>query len=141
MPLETLTWVQALARYRAALAAEHAYDQSHWSPAYYACRDAEDAAKAAGRPCTARMPADVEDYMEVLGNVRGDAEDALLATPAPSLAEFAIKYLICFDFGREFDVMQEALIAEARRLLGVSIDADATDLAGRLQTIEKGITQ
>lgn len=110
-------WSGALRVYRAALLAERDYDRRIWTPGYEA--------KEAGRPGNTKA---VDQEMERLQDIRCNAEGFLLDMPAPSLGEFAIKYLICFDSGRDLNGFHEALCAEAKRLLQIDNDASEDEL-------------
>lgn len=111
-------WDSALRAYRAALLAEHDYDRRIWTPGYES--------KKAGGPGNSKA---VEAAMEQLQDVRCHAEMLLIDIPAPSLQEFTIKYLICFDNDRDLNGHHEALCAEAKRLLQIDADPDDTELA------------
>lgn len=117
-------WDSALRCYRATLLAEYDYDRRVWNPGYEAEKNGGEGNSAA-----------VEDEMERLQDIRCDAEDFLLQMPAPSLAEFAIKYLICFDSGRDHNGWHEELCAEAKRLLQVEDSSDATELETMLANL------
>ena len=117
-------WDSAVRVYRAALLAERDYDRRVWMPGY-------EAEKHGGRGNSKA----VEREMESLQDARCRAEDFLLDMPAPSLAEFAIKYLICFDNGRDLDGHHEALCAEAKRLLQIDSDNDECELATLLNNL------
>lgn len=110
-------WSGALRVYRAALLAERDYDRRIWTPSYEA--------KEAGRPGNTKA---VDQEMERLQDIRCNAEGFLLDMPAPSLGEFAIKYLICFDSDRDLNGYHEALCAEAKRLLQIDNDASEDEL-------------
>lgn len=107
-------WPSARKAYLAAVLAEKDYDDRAWMPAYHLSET--------GGPS---IPDEVNTEYERLQAVRMAAEDVLLETPAPSLAEWAIKYLICFDNGRDCNGATEDLCAEAKRLLGVPELTDA----------------
>ncbi len=111
-------WDSALRAYRAKLLAEHDYDDRVWSPGY-------EASLAGGKGNTQA----VEMEMERLQEERLNAEAFLLDMPAPSLAEFAIKYLICFDNDRDDSGCHTALCAEAKRLLQIDSDIEGREAA------------
>ncbi|EJU14958.1 hypothetical protein LH128_01242 [Sphingomonas sp. LH128] len=70
--------------------------------------------------------------LERLLDARCDAETVLLNLPAPSLADWAVKFLICFDCDRDMNGFTEALCKEARQLLGIAAepgDDHSNDLA------------
>ena len=117
-------WGSALRAYRSALLAEHDYDRHVWMPGY-------EAEQQGGRENSTA----VEREMESLQDARCAAEDFLLDMPAPSLSEFAIKYLICFDNDRDLNGHHEALCAEAKRLLEITADPHASELASTLTNI------
>jgi hypothetical protein len=102
-------WASARKAYHAAVLAEKDYSDRAWMPAYYMSQ--------AGGP---EVPDGINTEYERLQEIRMAAEDVLLSAPAPSLAELAIKYLICFDGGRECTGCVEDLCAEAKRLLGIA---------------------
>jgi hypothetical protein len=118
------TWEDARRVLSAAVAAERDFDERIWNPAW-------KVEKAGGE----RIPRHLNDEMERLQEVRWHAEATLLDMPAPSLAEFAVKYLICFDFGRDYNGYTESLCAEAKRLLGVPHDAEANELTVLLASL------
>lgn len=68
-------WTRAMQTFEASRAREVEYDRVVWMPAY---REHE----TGGLPVSAQVDAEMERLMEV----RCDAEDALIATPAPSLS-------------------------------------------------------
>lgn len=111
-------WDAALRAYRAALLAEHDYDRRIWTPGYES--------EKAGGPGNSSA---IEAVMEQLQDARCNAEKLLIDIPAPTLQEFAIKYLICFDNGRDMNGHHEALCAEAKRLLQIDTDPDDSELA------------
>lgn len=119
------TWADQLRVCRAALLAEREYDQRIWKPS----NDAHNA----GGPKT---PYAVEAEMERLQNIRCDAEDLLIAMPAPSLREFAIKYLIAFSWGRDLNGWHDHLCEEARRLIGIDVPNDADELTTLLANLD-----
>ncbi len=107
-------WASARKAYHAAVLAEKDYSDRAWMPAYYV-------SEAGGPP----VPEAINAEYERLQEIRMAAEDVLLSAPAPSLAELAIKYLICFDGGRECTGCVEDLCVEAKRLLGIPEPAEA----------------
>ncbi|CCW15772.1 hypothetical protein EBBID32_1000 [Sphingobium indicum BiD32] len=111
-------WDAALRAYRAALLAEQDYDRRIWTPGYER--------EKAGGPGNSKA---VEAAMEQLQDVRCNAEHLLLDIPAPSLQEFTIKYLICFDNDRDMNGFHEGLCAEAKRLLQIDTDPDDSEVA------------
>ena len=117
-------WSSALGAYRATVLAESDYDRRVWSPNYAA----EKAGGVGNSP-------DEEKEMERLQDIRFKAEALLLDIPAPSLSEFAIKYLICFDRDRDCNGYHEMLSAEAKRLLNVVSHPDASELEAMLDTL------
>lgn len=117
-------WEDARCAYAAAVAAERDYDVRFWDPAY-------NASKGDGP----HIPEHINAEMERLQDVRWHIEAILLDMPAPSLAEFAIKYLICFDSDRDNNGYTDALCAEAKRLLGVSHDPEADELTTLLANL------
>lgn len=117
-------WDMARRNLAAAVAAERDFDHRFWTPAYLA--------KEAGGP---GIPDYVNDEYERLQEVRCYAEMILLDMPAPSLAEFAVKYLICADCDREYSD-HEAMCAEAKRLLGVQHDPEMDDLTAMTNTLD-----
>lgn len=110
-------WADALRVYRAKLLAERDYDRRIWTPGY-------EAAKA-GHPGNSKA---IEREMEKLQDDRCSAEAYLLDIPAPSLEEFAVKYLICFDNDRDMNGYHEALCDEAKRLLNIQAGPEGDDL-------------
>tara|TARA_B100000378_G_scaffold177527_1_gene143336 strand:- start:2435 stop:3157 length:723 start_codon:yes stop_codon:yes gene_type:complete len=119
------TWADQLRVCRSALLAEREYDQRFWRPAY----DAHNA----GGP---KLPDAIEAEMERLQHIRCDAEDLLIAMPAPSLTEFAIKYLIAFSCGRDLNGWHDHLCDEARRLVGIDMPKDADELTALLANLD-----
>ena len=117
-------WESALRVYRTAVLAEHDYDRTIWTPGY-------EAEKSGGK---GNSPA-VEKEMERLQDIRCNVEDVLFSMSLPSLAEFAVKYLICFDSGRDLNGMHEDLCAEAKRLLGIENDDSADELTTLLANL------
>lgn len=111
-------WDSALRAYRAAVLAEHDYDRRIWRPGY-----------EAGEKGDKGNPPEVEEEMERLQDIRFNAEAFLMDMPAPSLAEFAVKYLICFDGDRDLNGNHEGICAEAKRLLHIDSDPGAGELA------------
>ena len=103
----TVGWADARSQYKQALAAEHAYDDAVWGPAY-------EVARVAGGP---QVPDEIADEAERLQDVRSEAEDRLMEIPAPDGAGFALKYLIAHGDGREADCWDGRLEQEARHLL------------------------
>ena len=99
-------WAATRAYYEAARAVEQDYDRRVWGPAWQ-----QDNAGLS------KVPASIEAEMERLQDIRCEAENVLLDTPAPDLAAFAFKYLICFDDDRDLNGHHEALCAEAKRLI------------------------
>jgi hypothetical protein len=118
------TWEGARCACTAAVAAERDYEVRFWEPARKASYN--------GGP---RIPAHVDKEMARLQDVRWCAEEVLLDMPAPSLEEFAVKYLICFDSGRDNNGYTTALCAEAKRLLGVADDPEAEALTTLLANL------
>lgn len=104
-------WDLAMREYRAAALAEQDFDRLVWTPGYEA--------KQAGETGNSD---EVEKEMERLMDIRGSAESVLMDIPAPTLAEFAVKYLICFDCDRDMNGYEPLLLAEAKRLIGVADD-------------------
>ncbi|GLK44455.1 MULTISPECIES: hypothetical protein [Novosphingobium] len=118
-------WESARKAYHAAVLAEKEYDDRAWSPAYHV-------SEAGGPP----IPDAVNSEYERLQEVRTTAEDVLLTVPAPSISEWAIKYLICFDNGRECTGAVDLLCSEAKRLLGIrEREQDAVDDLVLLQDV------
>ncbi|MFC3442761.1 hypothetical protein ACFOKF_16420 [Sphingobium rhizovicinum] len=109
-------WTEALGAVRAALLVERDYDRRVWGPA-------NEVEKAGG----ARVPDAINGEAERLQDIRCNAEDYLIRMPAKTLAQFAIKYLIGFSWGRERGDHVD-LCNEARRLLGVEIPDDMGEL-------------
>lgn len=72
--LNAEAWDTAFSRCQAARAAEDAYDQAAWRPAFDRFR-----------ACGERIPPEVDAEIECLQDVRCDAEDELALTPAPDL--------------------------------------------------------
>lgn len=129
-------WSTALGVYRAALAAEWAYDQATWAPAFAAEEVAIAEASKRGEPIAPGIPAAVDAEMDRLMDARCDAEDKLLKVPAPTLAEFAVKFLICFDLNRDLDAHRQDLCLDARRLLNIRIEPGDISLGARLHTLD-----
>lgn len=117
-------WNTALSAYRAALLAEHDYDRRVWTPGY----EAEKGGRAGNSDA-------VEREMERLQDVRCNAEALLLDMPAPSLTEFSIKYLICFDNDCDHNGWHADLCKEAKRLLLIESDP----AHGELETMLKNL--
>ena len=101
-------WTQCKAAFDAARAAEIAYDKAVWTPDY-------DAAVAAGR----QVDAAINTEAERLQDVRCAAEDALIACPAPSLAETVWKVVYARGRWAGFtdwpDKWWEAVLADLHR--------------------------
>jgi len=72
--MQASAWAAAKQRFDEARANEVSYDRLSWRPAY-------DASKHLGPP----IPDHVDTEMEQLSDARYEAEDALIATPAPDL--------------------------------------------------------
>ncbi|AEG50770.1 hypothetical protein Sphch_3155 [Sphingobium chlorophenolicum L-1] len=68
-------WAAAMVNFETARTDEVAYDRTTWRPAY----------RASGNGGS-NIPDSVDSQMELLTDVRCDAEDKLIATPAPNLA-------------------------------------------------------
>ncbi len=118
-------WDAARKAYHAAVLAEKDYSDRAWMPAYHA-------AEAGGPPVSGAINSEYER----LQGIRMTAEDVLLSAPAPSLSEWAIKYLICFDGGRECTGCVEDLCAEAKRFLGIAeADEAAPDELSELSAV------
>lgn len=111
-------WEEAIEAYRSALMVENDYDRRVWNAAYTASGN--------GGP---RIPKMVDQHMERLQDRRCNLEHILLDMPAPTLAEFAVKYLICFDSDRDLNGQHEDLCKEAKRLLQMDQDPNASELA------------
>lgn len=73
-------WATVLCAYRNARAAEDNYDELVWTPAYHT--------DESGGPA---IPAEVNAEIERLQEVRIEAEDALVLTPAPTLSDVLLK--------------------------------------------------
>jgi hypothetical protein len=86
LKIQATTWAVAKQRFDEARAAEVSYDRVSWRPAY-------EASKHLGPP----IPEHVDAVMEQLMEARHDAEDALIATPAPELADAVWK----IDYARK----------------------------------------
>lgn len=110
-------WESARKAYHAAVLAEKEYDDRAWTPAYQLCEAGGSA-----------VPDAINAEYERLQEIRMSAEDVLLETPAPSLSEWAIKYLICFDNGRDLNGMTDDLCAEAKGLLEIAPSPEANEL-------------
>lgn len=117
-------WDSALRAYRAVLLAEHDFDRRVWMPGY-------EAEKNGGKGNSKA----VEEEMERLQDARFSAETLLMDMPAPSPTEFAVKYLICFDSGRDMNGYHDALCAEAKRLLQINSDPEGGELAIMLDNL------
>ncbi|WP_395391603.1 hypothetical protein WBP07_13020 [Novosphingobium sp. BL-8A] len=115
-------WDAARRAYHAAVVVEHEHDRRTYRPAYLAAgsHDIE--------------PSIIEESERLL-EVRSVAEQCLLRTPAPSIAEWAIKFLICFDCDRDMNGYTNELCAEARRLLGIAGEP-GDDLSGEFPLLE-----
>ncbi|WP_159981889.1 MULTISPECIES: hypothetical protein [unclassified Novosphingobium] len=101
-------WETARRALFTAILAESDFDQRVYLPAM----------AASPGPKGAASPLVLEQ--ERLLDARCDAETFLLNIPAPSLADWALKFLICFDCDRDMNGFTEALCTEARALLGVT---------------------
>ena len=99
-------WGTARTLYDAAVVAEDEYARRVWD-------DAFAAQESGGSPISAAIDAE----MLHLQDARFNAALALLDMPAPSLEEFALKYLICFDGDRDLRGRWRELCTEAKRLL------------------------
>ncbi|QGP80023.1 hypothetical protein [Sphingobium sp. CAP-1] len=119
------SWGQALDNYRASLLAEADYDRLVWRPAFNA--------EIGG---ARQVSSAISGEMERLGDIRAAAEEFLLAMPAPSLEEFAAKYLIAFSHDRDLNGYHEEFCAEARRLM--SVDDGDTKLSAILSALSWG---
>lgn len=104
-------WTSARANYEAALAAERDFDARVYKPAA--------AVEDAGGP---PVPPEIEGQDERLNTALHSAERILLETPAPDLAAFAFKYLICYADDRGYDGYTAELCADAKRLLAETPD-------------------
>jgi hypothetical protein len=100
-------WSDAYLAWSQALAAETAYDQAFWTPAFQR--------HEAGGP---QIPPNVDANIERLQRVRIDAEGVLIEMPAPSLTEFALKCAIALS---DPDTGDALLCADAQRLLGMEV--------------------
>lgn len=67
-------------------------------------------------------PCAITHEQERLLDVRCDAETVLLNIPAPTLADWAVKFLICFDCDRDMNAFTDALCTEARQFLGITVE-------------------
>lgn len=119
------TWADQLRVCRAALLAEREYDRNFWRPA-------NDAENAGGPKVSEAMNTEIER----LQDIRCNAEDMLISMPAPSLTEFAIKYLIAFSWGRDLNGWHDHLCEEARRLIGIEVSADADEFTTLLANLD-----
>lgn len=119
------SWDAAFKVYRDAVMVENDYDRRVWNPGYEAGRNGGEGNSKA-----------VEDEMERLQEIRWTAEYVLLSIPAPTLTEFAVKYLICFDRDRDNNGWHEELCAEAKRLLQINDNPEATELETLLATLD-----
>lgn len=115
-------WEAARQAYHAAVIVEHEFDQRVYQPAYAATGSHD-------------VPAAISDEQERLLEARGVAEQCLLRTPAPTIAEWAIKFLICFDCERDMNGYTDDLCEEARRLLGIA-GTPGDDLSGELPLLK-----
>lgn len=115
-------WEVARRAYHAALVVENEYDRRVYQP-------------ASEEPGWSDKRSAISDESERLMNIRLSFEDCLLSIPAPTLAEWAIKFLICFDSGRDMNGHTDALCTEARQLLGIT-SAPAADHSLDLPLLE-----
>lgn len=89
-------WDAAVLLYQQRLAQEVAYDVAHWRPAYRTSND--------GGPS---IPADVNAAMERLQDARREAEDGMVALPAPSLEDVSYKIGILRETWEGFEWSDE----------------------------------
>nr|WP_086491249.1 hypothetical protein [Novosphingobium panipatense] len=115
-------WEAARQAYHAAVIVEHEFDRRVYQPAYAAAGSHD-------------VPAVISDEQERLLEARSVAEQCLLRTPAPSISEWAIKFLICFDCERDMNGYTADLCDEARQLLGIA-GTPGDDLSGELPLLE-----
>lgn len=114
-PTSNDQWAALAAAYRAAQAAEDAYDQSAIEPLFAGIdTNDQEAWRRAAKPITA----DMWDHLERLGDERLAAEKALMECPSPDASAFAFKYLIAYGNGRDLDCWDDLLEAEAKQFGG-----------------------
>ena len=120
-------WAAAMRGFELARETEVAYDNDHWRPAY-------DTAKQGGQGIPERV--DVE--MERLIDLRCDAEEALIATPAPHVQAVTWKIVYARERWAEFtdwpDDWWAAVMVDLYRLGGTA--ADAFDPSAWLEQFE-----
>jgi hypothetical protein len=103
-------WQAALDSYNATRAAETAYDDAVWTPAYHISEN--------GGPA---IPGEVEAEMERLQTVRMRAEDVMMDTPSPTLSTVIFKIETARRRWEDFcfpDSVLDIITADLRRIEG-----------------------
>lgn len=85
-PVDRTAWTRVKKGFEAARAAEKAYDEAVWGPAFERWRGDENV-----------IPDHVDAEMDRLQEARCDYEDVIIATPAPDLSQVIWK----IDYARE----------------------------------------
>ena len=111
--VDAVDWNTALGLWQAARDAENQYDEAYWTPAYHV----SEAGGAAISP-------DLNCEIERLQDVRLDAEEKLVFTPALNLPAVMAKMELCRkrweDFSDWPDTWWDAVMCDLRRLAGKS---------------------
>ena len=108
-------WPERLAAYQAARTAEYAYSEGQIDPHFKGVNPSDrEAWSIAGASVTEAM----WEELERLGEVRSEAEDALMECPSPDAEAFAFKYAVAHGNGRKSVRWNNMLEAEAKRFSG-----------------------